>query len=825
MGKVLIGHAHKDERGSGDGYVTGARSYVAKSGDQKGDEVVIENYRQRTKNGSYWCVFRLKDNGASNKVADAMILACKNDNIGYSNKKRVSLYELVKDKGFNPSKADKLCDTDCSACVRVCLAYAGINLESFRTLNMKSTLMSTGLFNLFTDKKFTDNPSNLMRGDILLGSDSVLHGKSGHTAVVVSINGEEGLTSGPSSAYAGPTSYSFPTYKLEDSDLMKLAKIFSSMHSSVIGVKSLASMYANILETDSSYKIKYNNDYMDFVLHSGIIPNVSQLVNTGYFSSNYSEGLKEVLCSGDRVLPLFVNKHDYKSNVVSVKTNNATVTDKSDKKYYIQDATVIKNNYEVSYFFWTFLDNSMDPFGYTDMNLRRQWDMLTSGLTYSGQGMQVQIDYTALKPYIISIDRTTRSTLNLNDLIENHGVIGAMIEAGRGVEYTTFRNPRCYDQVRACIDAGLPFGYTMKSDARSTKDAESEMENLTYILRKYAPKLGMWIELPNYRKFNSKTDEILKVYFKNLVRLGLKNKIGIRCKRDQLEKFTWKEFQEDWYLWLIDPVTDAEEVNQLLDPEFFDTDNESGPVKLSVGNMLTSINVGSGSLANGWPCIIGSMNENAKVIYHIFHRLGMPDTNICGLLGNWQTECQLDPTSVEWNYRFMKADGSFNWGPQHQQVFSSIQSIEAYTKKGFDWYAKTGVKINRKAYIGDDGHYYPGVGFGGLTGPLATRLFTYADKMGAKWYSLEAQMAYITTPRNKGGFGKTEWLFETWQPEASPEAAAVRFFGKWEFGDGRKPKGTYRQENARNWYNKLNELKAGNYEELANAIANYVGSL
>ena len=80
------------------------------------------------------------------------------------------------------SKVTTACETDCSALVRVCCAYAGITglPEGFRTGNMPGNLNKTGAFTELTGSKYQSQSTYLGRGDILVTKTN------GHTVVVLS---------------------------------------------------------------------------------------------------------------------------------------------------------------------------------------------------------------------------------------------------------------------------------------------------------------------------------------------------------------------------------------------------------------------------------------------------------------------------------------------------------------------------------------------------------------------------------------------------------------------------------------------------------------
>lgn len=174
---VRIGHASIDERGR----ITGGAA-----GDQSGREVCIRQWYRHSKG---WVVLRCRDEARREMIAQAMERACANALIGYDQNQRDSLFQDVKDLGFDPAKADKKVETDCSALVRVCIAYAfGADIAgNIRTIFLPDALVKTGLFERLTGEKYCDTCAHLLRGDILCTP------VSGHTAVVLD-DGEGAVT-------------------------------------------------------------------------------------------------------------------------------------------------------------------------------------------------------------------------------------------------------------------------------------------------------------------------------------------------------------------------------------------------------------------------------------------------------------------------------------------------------------------------------------------------------------------------------------------------------------------------------------------------------
>lgn len=172
--KVYIGNAVCDENGKAKG---------GKPGNQTGKELREQAWY---KNSKEWRVFRAKDKNVAAKIAQAMKAACANMNIGYDQSTRNSLYNLAVKVGFDPAKVDTPCNTDCSALVRVCCAYAGVKTPDFNTASEPSRLLATGKFDEMTGEQYSSSPDYLKTGDILVTAIK------GHTAVVLNNGSKAG---------------------------------------------------------------------------------------------------------------------------------------------------------------------------------------------------------------------------------------------------------------------------------------------------------------------------------------------------------------------------------------------------------------------------------------------------------------------------------------------------------------------------------------------------------------------------------------------------------------------------------------------------------
>lgn len=179
MATVMLGSARIDENGKATG---------GKAGDQTGKEVSTQSWYKHSKG---WRVFRAKDPAVAEKIARNMQAACDNSHIGYDQGQRSTLYNVSKPLGFDCKAVTTNCETDCSALVRVCCAYAGVMLPDIRTTNEPSALLASGAFTELTGAKYTDRADYLRRGDILCTRTQ------GHTVVVLSSGGKAGTDTAP----------------------------------------------------------------------------------------------------------------------------------------------------------------------------------------------------------------------------------------------------------------------------------------------------------------------------------------------------------------------------------------------------------------------------------------------------------------------------------------------------------------------------------------------------------------------------------------------------------------------------------------------------
>lgn len=161
-------HAVRAEDNTKDGVIPG---------DQDKREVRIQTYYARNDAGKPWeQVLRARDTALAERIAVNMTAIAQNDNIGYSQRRRMTWYNSAKSQGGNIAKASG--DCDCSSAVSGGTKLAGGKVKpNLATSNMLQGFKSSGQFEILTDPKYLTSADCLKRGDILL--------RPGHTAVMI----------------------------------------------------------------------------------------------------------------------------------------------------------------------------------------------------------------------------------------------------------------------------------------------------------------------------------------------------------------------------------------------------------------------------------------------------------------------------------------------------------------------------------------------------------------------------------------------------------------------------------------------------------------
>lgn len=178
MAKMMVGSARIDENGNAVG---------GKAGDQTGREVSTQGYYMDSRG---WYLLRPKSVEIANAIANAMLSACNNDNIGYDQSNRNGVITQLQKYG-SLAKIAVATESDCSSLVRACCMEAGISVGDFSTANEVTALEGTGKFEA---KVEVTSSTVLYDGDILVTKTK------GHTVVVVSGNSRKVAPKEPASS-------------------------------------------------------------------------------------------------------------------------------------------------------------------------------------------------------------------------------------------------------------------------------------------------------------------------------------------------------------------------------------------------------------------------------------------------------------------------------------------------------------------------------------------------------------------------------------------------------------------------------------------------
>lgn len=171
---VKIGQASIDENG---------KICNGKAGDQTKKEVFIREWYD----GNWDFVLRPTTVEIAKNSAKACEMACNNNNIGYDQCQRNTLYEQAKETNFNLSKIKTPCECDCSSLMHVCAIAGGANVaygsNGATTRTLKSILGKSKYYDVLHEKKYLNSDKYLKQGDILV--------KEGKHTIMVLENGEK----------------------------------------------------------------------------------------------------------------------------------------------------------------------------------------------------------------------------------------------------------------------------------------------------------------------------------------------------------------------------------------------------------------------------------------------------------------------------------------------------------------------------------------------------------------------------------------------------------------------------------------------------------
>lgn len=132
--------------------------------------------------------------------------------------------------------------------------------------------------------------------------------------------------------------------------------------------------------------------------------------------------------------------------------------------------------------------------------------------------------------------------------------------------------------------------------------------------------------------------------------------------------------------------------------------------------------------------------RNAQTVYSVLAAWGMPKENIAGILGNWQAESGIDPTSVQNN-------------------FSSPHSMTDEKKS--------------QATNTDNG-----IGLGQWTFGRNSNLRAYAERIGQDWWKIETQLGFMISADEGSDADVVKDMIQN--SKGTPGDAAIFFHDEWE---------------------------------------------
>ena len=196
----IIGSARHDEHGKLTGGKAGDQLQKDTINNDVNGEVSLQPMYTHSKG---WYIIRPKSFDLADRIAYAMLVACNNKNIGYSQSaSRSKPVDVTSDKPIN---------TDCSMLIRACLYNAiGVDSGNFSTQNEVAVLNKTGLF-MPKMQYVSETKTPVYIGDVLVTT------MKGHTAIVVGGINRRNLVASDTNTY-------YPPYKGSSSSITEALK-------------------------------------------------------------------------------------------------------------------------------------------------------------------------------------------------------------------------------------------------------------------------------------------------------------------------------------------------------------------------------------------------------------------------------------------------------------------------------------------------------------------------------------------------------------------------------------------------------------------------
>lgn len=201
--------------------------------------------------------------------------------------------------------------------------------------------------------------------------------------------------------------------------------------------------------------------------------------------------------------------------------------------------------------------------------------------------------------------------------------------------------------------------------------------------------------------------------------------------------------------------------------------------------------------------ILTFKENNALKIWSVCKAMGMTDNQAAGVIGVFERESGLDPSALE---------GVFETGmtDKKKKLMKDKKALTDYCVNSlFARYDAQGLKINKSAYKGVDGNYYPAVGLPQFTGGRFSKLLLYSEYHKVAWYEIDNQLAYFFKESDKSGYsdGHGKWIVEKYiaNTKASVDECTAEWLRVFEGVPGNHL--AQRQANARSWLRKFKGSK------------------
>jgi len=133
-----------------------------------------------------------------------------------------------------------------------------------------------------------------------------------------------------------------------------------------------------------------------------------------------------------------------------------------------------------------------------------------------------------------------------------------------------------------------------------------------------------------------------------------------------------------------------------------------------------------------------SSSADAQQIWaYLTTKQGYTPQGAAGIMGCWAEESSLNPNTIE---------GFYLPGYPGDEAVRTTSGLNDFTTNVlFPAYSSSGLNIDKSAYKGTDGNYYPGFGLAQWTGPRGQSLHEYSNTSGSDWFTLDNQLSYFSS--------------------------------------------------------------------------------